>query len=432
MAIGKEGNVKWVDGLRGIASALVVITHIARAFDHALFSPSDEKDLPARFLQWPMIRVLIQGRIGVTIFAFVTGYVCALKPIRLSRVGNQETAFVSMGKSALRRIPRLVIPTSIATIMIWVFAQLGVFHVAAHTNSNWLRDTAPQVSPYLGDSLMSLTKNLIMTWTHGANIYDANQWTLLPLLRCSMWIYAFMLGAGFMQPKYRMLASFSLFFFFWLCGDTAFGMPTFFGALMSDIQNSGPANEFVNNNKALSRILSIFFILASFWLGSYPEANANFASWSRDLDSLFSSITMPGTEIHRFSSCMGVVFLVIGLHFAPGMRDMLSNRYFLWLGKMSFAVYLLHGCLMRTALTWLVYGFNVPADTHTETGEFIRGIIDYPGHWHLFMVLIFWIPLNYVVAYMWTSYVDPWAARLTERMVSVVNIPRDEKPRLPA
>lgn len=195
------------------------MTHIARAFDGDLFLPSSGQDVAPRLLQLPFLRILVQGRIGVSIFAFVTGYVCALKPIKLSRQGQQEAAFTSISKSALRRVPRLVIPTAFATCIIWVMAQFGLFLVAKRSDSWWVGATAPDQVPHLGDALYSLFYNIITTWTNGHNSYDGNQWTLLPLLKGSFWVYIFIFATAYMQPRYRMMATMSMFAYFWVASD---------------------------------------------------------------------------------------------------------------------------------------------------------------------------------------------------------------------
>jgi len=121
----RQENVKWVDGLRGFASLLVVFTHIARAFDERLFKPTSDEGAAPSILQYPIIRILFQGRIGVTIFSLVTGYVCALKPIRQCRNGDQQAAFTGIAKSAFRRVPRLMLPTTIATTLYGSFVSLA-------------------------------------------------------------------------------------------------------------------------------------------------------------------------------------------------------------------------------------------------------------------------------------------------------------------
>ncbi|KAL4954607.1 ankyrin repeat-containing domain protein [Aspergillus filifer] len=120
-------------GLRGVALFLV-LTHLARAWDVDLFSPRDTEDAAPRFLQLPVFRISWQGRLGVTIFAFLTGYVCALKPVKLSRNGNMLGAFTAVGKSAFRRPPRLILPATLALIISWAMAQCGAFIAASRSD----------------------------------------------------------------------------------------------------------------------------------------------------------------------------------------------------------------------------------------------------------------------------------------------------------
>lgn len=169
--------------------------------------------------QWPFIRVLFQGRIGVTIFSLVTGYVCALGAIRRAKAGNTEGALIAVAKSAFRRIPRLILPTTIATIITWFLCQFGVFQVARRTDSGWLSYTAPEMTPYFGDAVTSLWYNVITTWTHGRNMYDPNQWTLQPLLRGSMLVYVSIFATIYMQPKYRMMTSLAQYIYYYIAGD---------------------------------------------------------------------------------------------------------------------------------------------------------------------------------------------------------------------
>ena len=206
-------------GLRGLASATVVITHLARSFDEELFSPTVSENGPSRFLQWPFIRVLIQGRIGVAIFSMVTGYVCALKPIKLCREGNQEAALSSISRSALRRVPRVVIPPALATSLVWVITQLGAFNVAKHSGSSWISSTSPGTWPTAQETVYDLINNIALTWTHTQNSYDPNQWTLLPLLKGGMMIYVFILATCNLAPRYRMMATLGMWLYFHRSND---------------------------------------------------------------------------------------------------------------------------------------------------------------------------------------------------------------------
>jgi peptidoglycan/LPS O-acetylase OafA/YrhL len=206
-------------GIRGLASFTVVITHLARSFDDKLFLATSAEKTAPRVLQWPIVRVFIHGRIGVAIFALVTGYVCALKPIRQAKANNPEGALVSVAKSAFRRVPRLVLPTCIATAIVWTLAQLGVFVICKSTNSHWLNTTAPDRQKTITGAAKGLFNALTFTWTKGINSYDPNQWTLEPLLKGSMFIYITLFATVYMQPKYRMMTSLSMWVYYYFVGD---------------------------------------------------------------------------------------------------------------------------------------------------------------------------------------------------------------------
>lgn len=200
----------------------MVSTHLTRGWEGDLFSAATTEDAPPRLFQLPYLRILIQGRIGVTIFAFVTGYVCALKPIRLYRQGQQETALLSIGKSALRRFPRIFLPATAATTLSWLMAQLGLYTIARALDGWWISGGSPEASATVGEALSSLLWNIIGTWTSSSNVYDINQWTLLPLVKGSAYVYAFMVATANVKPKYRMLLSLGLWVYFYCGSDCEF------------------------------------------------------------------------------------------------------------------------------------------------------------------------------------------------------------------
>lgn len=86
------------------------------------------------------------------------------------------------------------------------------------------------------------------------------------------------------------------------------------------------------------------------------------------------------------------------------------------MGKLSFAVYLLHAPLIRTVLTYVLFGFSIrPSGGKDEKGNQLPpGWLPLANRW----VCVLAIPLFYLflyrVANLWAAYVDPFCARVTQ------------------
>ncbi|KAF7509020.1 hypothetical protein GJ744_008415 [Endocarpon pusillum] len=419
-------TLKWIDGLRGIASVSVLTTHLARALDYDLFFPRDpgENSSP-RLLQWPIIRLLWQGRIGVTIFALMTGYVCALKPLRLIRARNSQAAFSTIAKSAFRRVPRFVLPATIAMIIAWALCQCGAFTVAHRIDVPWLRDASPTKSHSLSHAVHQLVWNFRSVWTTGQMDYDDHQWALLPLLKGSMMVYVTTSITVFCKYPYRLMIYALLYCYFYQdCrADTeTFGAQFFFGMLLCDFAQDPAAQALLSAHPCPRTIASFLLILTGLIFASYPADHADWTRWSRAMDGVAPYIFPQDVSRPKRYTALGVECIAMGIQLSPTARTLLSFPWLLWLGKHSFGVYLLHGTLLKTLLVWMLWGPSGQpwVETKNEQGEVIPPAwLQRGGRLTLTMAIPIWVVIVYVAAYLWTTYVDSWCARMTQRLERV-------------
>ncbi|KAJ5888720.1 Acyltransferase 3 [Penicillium taxi] len=434
-------SVKWIDGLRGIASFLVVLTHLARAWDYDLFSPRDDVDTPPRILQWPVFRIPWQGRLGVTIFAFLTGYVCALKPIKQRRNGDLLGSFTSVAKSAFRRPPRLIFPATIALIISWAMAQFGAFVVANRSDCWWCRYAAPDLAPTFWEEFCRLFQNFLGVWTTGYMAYDDHQWALLPLLQSSMLIYILLCATMFVKFRWRLAIYLGMTLYFHQ--DTApntetMQMQAIYGMFLSDLSYEVAFKEFIENHKWFRRTISATFVIVGLFICSYPGEHPEWAVWSDYMFKAAHYIFPPEVNIGKRYSAIGVDLIIFAIFISPSTKDFLSNRLLLWLGKQSFAVYLVHGTLLRTVLCWMLYGITgQPWDGEPVDGNGAPLLDDNgePLHphwlpirapWVVGISIPTWIAIVYACAVAWTTYVDPFCARMTHKLEKLV-FEEDEK-----
>lgn len=213
-------------------------------------------------------------------------------------------------------------------------------------------------------------------------------------------------------------------------------MQVFFGAFLSELAQTPSHTAWCAARKWTSRVLSPALVFIGLLLASYPEHNPDWMPWSNAMLQASVYIFPKDCETPRFYSGLGLEFIALGIHFSPGFKALLSNKYLLWFGKNSFAVYLLHGNMLRTILVWMYFGFKVPGDIIHEDGGVERAPnLPMPGRVRFWFFLPIWFVILYSVANLWTKHVDPWCARMTESLVHYVTVDEqknkdEEKPHM--
>ncbi|KAF2182509.1 hypothetical protein K469DRAFT_728477 [Zopfia rhizophila CBS 207.26] len=404
-------NVKWVEGIRGLASFIVVVTHLCRAWDYTLWFPRDNEHGSARFLQLPFVRLPWQGRIGVTMFAFLTGYVCALKPLRLARAGNTSAALTTVAKSAFRRPPRLILPATFAMLIAWTLAQMDGFKVSNRCDSGWLRYSSPDVGT-LEEEIPRFFHNFQTVWLNGRMEYDDHQWALLPLLKGAFMVYLTLCVTIFMKFQYRLILYTTLYTWYWFdpTVDTeTFACQMFYGMFLCDLGNHPAWRAFVDRWPKTRRAVQVGLIIVGIYVAGYPGEHAEWSPWSQQLLETGNLISL---QI-RTSESDGIF----------------SNRLFMWIGKNSFAVYLTHGTLLRVVLARMIYGWSGEpwVVDQNDKGEPVYHWLPRSGHLAFAIAIPTWFALVYTTAYLWTTYVDTWCARATAYLEERTFESEDEK-----
>ncbi|KAF2006683.1 hypothetical protein P154DRAFT_517719 [Amniculicola lignicola CBS 123094] len=418
--MGKETtrqNVTWVEGIRGMASLFVVLTHLCRAFNYDLFYPNMKDQSPTLF-QLPFLRLPWQGRIGVTMFAFLTGYVCAIKPLRQVKSGQLPAALMTLGKSAFRRPPRLIMPSTVAMFVAWVFTQIGGFKVSKRTDSAWLRDSAPE--PYrFYIEIQRFFWNFHNNWTGGRMEYDDHQWALLPLLQGAFLIYVVLFATVFMKSHYRIFTVFVLWAWYWMNATPfkeTFECQFLWGVLLCDLGSEGWFRELTNNWTKTRRTVSISLIIVGWYVAGYPGEHGDWAAWSQQLTDIGDYIFPAGTQDYtKRWTAAGWILAVTGIWLSPTLQGILSNRVFMWIGRNSFAVYLIHGTLLRVVLVRMIYGWSGEpwVVDKNEQGEAVFHYLPRANTWVFFIAIPTWFALVYALAHLWTTYVDSLCAKAT-------------------
>lgn len=100
-------------------------------------------------------------------------------------------------------------------------------------------------------------------------------------------------------------------------------------------------------------------------------------------------------ETHRTIAAIASILLITSILFNPSLQHVLSHRFLVFLGSISFPLYLLHGTFMRTVLTWAYYAVH--------------------SQWQIAVVFVFWASLLLATCYVWKRTVDEFALQVSRR-----------------
>lgn len=223
------GRTLWLDGLRGVAAAVVAIFHAKELEPDSIFGVlsrsfwDEPPEQNRRFIQLPPFRLLFAGDAMVSLFMVISGYAISL-PI-LSHRDNGITFFQRLGSAATRRIFRIYLPSAIILFL----SQLLYFCSAYQVDlpDGWVGGLQPLTAPWSHLRYVSWTLVHMMDISnHGDDLNFTNNrpeldcllmqlWTMAIEFRGSCIVYLLIMTSAFWrsQPRYLMLFGLAIYWF---------------------------------------------------------------------------------------------------------------------------------------------------------------------------------------------------------------------------
>ncbi|TID20841.1 Acyltransferase 3 [Venturia nashicola] len=419
-------DTKWAEGLRGIACIFVVTSHLALGYAEWLTQPVRKQYGTPAFYNGPFIRIFAEGRPWVSMFLLLTGFVNALKPIKLARAGRVDTALESLASSCFRRTSRLVLPCTVATVFVWILCELGGFRIGHMVDAWWMEDTSPLPSKSVSAALRSLIKAIFDNWK-GENHLEKNQWVVHIILEDSLKLYVALLALVRATPGHRMLCFGALFAYSWINDDNLSGIPICGGAILAELSMDSTIIKFSASRKIINRVLPFLLFILGLYMYSFPSKRSKWTGWSQTLNEIGTMIFPHGSELWASWASTGSLFLLAAVILSEPLQRFLSHPAFLYLGTHSFPIYLIHGPLLRSFLNWMLYLFVAPVwhqakevdhKGHTITKKWAKYKV--PPAWKFIVTLPIFFTVLLWLAQLWTAKIEPQCGRLTKWLEDTV------------
>lgn len=402
------------------------------AFARYIVRPADGEGGPSSWMQQPFLRLVGQGPAWVALFFILSGFVNALKPVKLARSGNIESALSNLAISSFRRPFRLFLPATATTIISWFITQFGAYETARRSDAYWLYITSPSPSPTWGKAFEDLLTAIRTTWLYEPGTpYDQPQWALLFLLQGSMFVFTALLITINLTPRFRVFAI--VVCYFWsmnwstslsdrMSSDSPIskyslltivsltamvGTNVFTGILLVELNYS-------KYTLLLSRYSAFFtppLAILGLFLMSFPSHFQSWAPWSNFLLQIFHDFAPANADLARFWPTIGAQLLTFTIVLSPHLRRVLSHKSLLWLGKISFPLYLLHGSFMRSILSYMLFAQQDLTTVEDGGSKFMR--YPQPGIATFVVVMPVFLVVLFTASHVWSEKVEPCFAWMT-------------------
>ena len=191
------------------------------------------------------------------------------------------------------------------------------------------------------------------------------------------------------------------------------GVDVFAGIMLAELHHS----EWPLRLSEFSVFFTLPMTVAALVLMSFPSEFHTWAAWSKFLLTWFWKVSPENAELSRFWPTIGAQLLCLTIVLSPHMRRGLSHRWLLWLGKISFPLYLLHGSFMRSVLSWLLFARQDLTEMEERVGDQTYIVMRYPLPSMATFIIV--MPIFFVIvfsaAHIWTVKVEPHFGVITKR-----------------
>jgi peptidoglycan/LPS O-acetylase OafA/YrhL len=209
-------------------------------------------------------------------------------------------------------------------------------------------------------------------------------------------------------------------------------MQAIYGMLLSDLSYHTPLKDWIETHPHCRKVLTIPLTTIALLIASYPGEHPEWAGWSNTMLKASHYIFPPDVNVGKRYTALAIDLIILAIFFSPSAKSILSSRLLLWLGKQSFAVYLIHGTMLRVVLCWMLYGISGQPWEGPEalTDDKRDDWLPIRGPWIVAVSIPVWIGMVYLLAALWTAYVDKFCASMTQKLERAAFV-EDEKTPLP-
>ncbi len=329
-----NGKISYLEGIRGLAALLVFFHHFGLAFYSAYFTHNPEAShLNGMEISYgqSLWSVFSNGNFCVYVFFVLSGFV-------LSRKYFQTNSFDSIVSAAQRRFLRLYVPIAATITLSFLLIECGLYYnvpASAVTHSEWWLGSMWTFPDVVANYLKTM---LYGTMFMGDSSFDTTLSSMSIEFYGSLFVFAFLALTHNIRNRLAML---SLVVLYCLITGHIYTATFAFGIGLNYLEQKRAA---MNGTVALALALLLVFVGGV--LGSFPTNGM--------IGGTFFEQFSPGLlGVSKWYHSIGAFFVVSAFVMSDLLQRIMSWRIFIFLGYISFSLYLLHPLLIGSLSSFI-------------------------------------------------------------------------------
>ncbi|KAF4294485.1 hypothetical protein KXV52_009605 [Aspergillus fumigatus] len=417
----------YLDGLRGFAALVVYWGHhelwahegagVGKAFELAY-----GYDNKYYFACLPGVRTIFAGgHFAVSVFFVLSGYVLSMKPLGCIQDGDYAELGKNLSSAVFRRWFRLYIPVICTTFGYLTFLHLFKIRTIPELQGSYRSELWSWYAEFKNFSFVLRTGG--EPWF----TYNFHVWSIPVEYRGSLVVYTAALAFARFRRNARLIGEVALVGYLLYIADGAHFAMFVAGMLLRDLDLLAMRNDlpgFFRRLEPFKSVMMTGLFYASLYLGGVPSHTDDLQQLRDSTGWYLLSFLKPQAvfDYKWFYLFWAAVFLVSCASHLQWLKAFFAAPVNQYLGRISFAFYLVHGPVLWTLGDRLYAAVGLVRDTHAHECPWWINRLPLPTLGPFGLELNFLIPqlillpLTLWLAEVTTRLVDEPAVRFSQRM----------------
>ena len=351
------GPLSYLDGVRGFMALIVYWTH------HQLWARIDVEDSPAHIFQnaWgyegnyyfaclPGIRTFFTGgHFAATTFCVISGYVLSARPMSLIHAGQFTALEEGLASAMFRRWLRLHLP-AIGVILFYctLWHLFGIWPAFPDPQFTWFEELGELFNQYTLFSFPWRNTDYLLT-------YNYQLWSIAVEFWGSVITITTLLAFSRCRSDARLFCELGLMYYFMYIVDGWYGSAFVAGLFLCEVDKLATSNDLpfprlIARLEGYKNTIYYLLFLAGIYLSGVPTFNSEPEILRDSPGWYYLSFFRPlaATEYRFLYLFLAASFLIFLVPRIPWLKSLFETRFSQYLGRISYALYLVHGPLMWT------------------------------------------------------------------------------------